>query len=83
MAESSRLDRLEIKLDTLQTQAHHNHLELLSCFRSANDELEEKIVNLEKTVERHGSYFSGLLKLIGLGGALSSWLAFRDFFSNK
>ena len=76
-------ERLEAKVDRLQETTHENHLELLGILREDREAVNKEIVALKLTTERHSGYFSGIVKLLGLGGAISSWLAFRDIFSNK
>ncbi len=79
-ASEERFSRLEAKVDRLQDQAHQNHLELLSCISKANDAIDDEINALKLKTERHDSYFSGIVKVLGLGGAVSSWLAIKDLF---
>ncbi len=78
MTNEERLYRLENKVDKLQDQAHAYHLELLSCITKSNDAMDEEINNLKLTVDRHQSYFGLVLKALGLGGILTSWLSLKD-----
>lgn len=78
-----RLNRVELKLDRLQEQSHINHMEMLSCFQSAKDEAQEEINSLKMKVDRHESYFAMVLKALGLGGIITSWLSLRDLFPHS
>lgn len=79
MTESGRLDRLELKVDRLQEQAHQYHVELLSAVQKGNDLLEERVNDLESVTERHSSYFGMVLKALGLSGIITSWLSLKDY----
>ncbi len=79
MTESGRLDRLELKVDRLQEQAHQYHVELLSAVQKGNDLLEERVNDLESVTERHSSYFGMVLKELGLSGIITSWLSLKDY----
>ena len=76
-----RFSLLEAKVYRLQDQAHQNHLELLQCFTNYKDEVDDEMHKVSLKLDRHDSYFSGMIKILGLGGALTSWLSIKEFFN--
>lgn len=83
MALEDRIVRVESKVDQLQSQAHSNHLEILSAFNDAKEEATKELNDLKMKVERHEGYFSGIVRLLGLGSLISGWLAIKDLFPHS
>lgn len=79
--ESSRLDRLELKLDSLQNQTHQNHVELLTVFRGSIDEVNEDIGAINLKIKEHDGHFALVARLLGLGSLVGGWLSIKEWFS--
>ena len=79
-ADGGRLDRLELKLDSLQSQSHQNHIELLSAISKKDAEVDDEISKINLKLERHDSYFTMVARSLGLGGVLAGWLSLKDIF---
>lgn len=75
--------RLESKIERLQEATHENHLELLDLLRADKDAINKEITELKLTTQRHSGYFSMVLKALGLGGIVTSWLSLKDLWPHK
>lgn len=83
MVESGRLDRLELKLDNLQSQSHQNHIELLSVISKRDAELDDEINAINLKLKEHDGHFGLMARLLGLGSILGGWVGLRDLWPRQ
>lgn len=78
--DSGRLDRLELKLDSLQSQSHQNHIELLSALSQRDAELDDEINAINLKLKEHDGHFGLMAKLLSAGSILGGWLGLKEFW---